>query len=109
MDALETWESFISRFSRLTDIFLKRFIRSLILREDPAFRGSFLDHLNQAEKLAFISDANKWWEIRRLRDTEAHEYTDSEILALFQLVLDQADFIVEDIHRTLKANATSSL
>ena len=36
-ELLETWESFAARFSRVTDIFLTKYIRTLILQDDPGF------------------------------------------------------------------------
>ena len=54
---LETWESFVSRFARVADIFLSKYLRAYVLREDPGFRGSMLDYINEGEKLGLLDDA----------------------------------------------------
>jgi len=78
MEALETRESFTSRFSLLSDIIAKKLLRSLVLKGDPSFRGSLMDFLNQGEKLGYISDANRRWAVRSLRNKEVHEYSRAE-------------------------------
>jgi hypothetical protein len=83
---LETWEGLISRFGRVADIYLSKYLRAKILFADPAFRGTFRDHLNQAEKMSLISSAEKWMEIRELRNTSVHEYSKSKIPKIFESV-----------------------
>ena len=78
-ELLETWESFVARFARVTDIFLMKYIRARAKVDDPAFEGSFIDHLNKAEKLGLIEDAHFWMEIRKIRNQAAHEYTPQEL------------------------------
>ena len=79
-ELLETWESFVARFSRVTDIFMMKYIRVRILMDDPGFEGSFTDHLNRAEKLGLIQDAHQWRELRDLRNQAAHEYSPKELM-----------------------------
>jgi len=107
MEALETWESFTSRFSRLSDILAKKLLRSLVLKGDPSFRGSLMDFLNQGEKLGYISDANKWWAIRSLRNKEAHEYNRAEIIPFFKSILAETEFVVSETKELLRKNAAS--
>ena len=83
-EILETWESFAARFSRVADIFLMRYIRSKILIEDPAFNGTFRDHLNQAEKMNVIDSAQTWLAIRELRNVTAHEYNEDNLLEFYK-------------------------
>lgn len=78
-ELLETWESFVARFARVTDIFLMKYIRTRAKLDDPAFEGSFIDHLNRAEKLGLIDDAHMWMEIRKIRNQATHEYTPKEL------------------------------
>ena len=77
-ETLETWESFCSRFTRASDLFLTRYLRSEILKSDSAFRGTLRDNLNEAEKLGLISDVDSWMEIRSLRNITAHEYSNED-------------------------------
>ena len=82
-ESLETWESFSSRFSRVVDLFLVRFLRTKVLQSDPGFQGSLRDFVDQAEKLGLISDANRWMQIRGLRNLNAHEYNEENLKQFF--------------------------
>lgn len=83
-EALETREGFMARFARTCDVFLTKYIRTKILIEDPGYNGTFRDHLNQAEKLGLIKNADTWLEIRALRNQQAHEYSDERLSDLFE-------------------------
>ena len=83
-EAMETWESFSSRFSRVSDIFTMQFIRTRVAIDEPGFKGSTRDYLNKAEKLNLISDAKTWVTIRELRNVEAHEYNDDDLTAFYR-------------------------
>lgn len=101
-DSLESFESFTSRFARLSDLVSKKLLRSLIYKDDPSFQGGFMDFLNQAEKLGLISDAKKWWVIRSLRNKEAHEYTDDDLKNYFQTIKTYTSFVLDETHTLLK-------
>lgn len=80
---LEAWDAFASRFARTSDIFLSKYIRAYILKDDPAFDGGFRDQLNLAEKLGLIDDTATWMEIRELRNATVHEYSDQDLEKIF--------------------------
>jgi hypothetical protein len=101
LETLEVWESFTSRFSRLSDIVAKKLVRSLILKGDPSFRGSLIDFLNVAEKLNYITDTKRWWAIRALRNEEAHEYTDEDLIKFFQALKHESDFLISETQNLL--------
>lgn len=82
-ETLETWESFSSRFSRVVDLFLTKYVRTSVLRSDPAFQGSLRDFADQAEKLKLVDSADAWMEMRALRNLAAHEYSESDLEAYF--------------------------
>lgn len=86
-ESLETWESFSARFSRVSDIFLTRYLRTMILINDPGFSGSLRDFVNQAEKLGIVDNANAWMAIRELRNISAHDYSESDLTAFFERLL----------------------
>ena len=88
-EELGSYDEFMSRFARLTDIFLSQYIRARLQIGDPAFRGSLLDSLNLAEKLGLIDSAKAWYDIRELRNRQAHEYEEDELLKLFKETKDQ--------------------
>ena len=48
-EQLELWDSFAVRFARTSDLFLSKFIKAIVLKDDPAFDGGFRDFLNRAE------------------------------------------------------------
>lgn len=83
-EALETLESFSSRFARLSEIIISRYFRLLMRTKDPSFRGSVIDLLNQAEKFAWITSAQTWTRIRELRNIAAHEYGIDDYMKLYQ-------------------------
>jgi hypothetical protein len=89
-EALETWESFSARFSRVADIFLTKYIRTRVLQNDPGFEGSLRDFVNQGEKLGWVDDAEAWMGIRELRNISAHDYTEEQLSEFFQRLKTEA-------------------
>lgn len=83
-ETLETLESFSSRFARLSDLFIARYLRLKIQQSDPGFRGSLIDSLNLAEKLGWVESAREWARIRELRNVAAHEYSADDYRRLYQ-------------------------
>lgn len=77
-ESLEVWESFSARFSRVCDIFLNRYLRLIVLKEDPGFSGTLRDFLNMGEKIGIIKSALEWLSLRELRNIAAHEYSDKD-------------------------------
>ncbi|MEB3198423.1 MAG: hypothetical protein VKP62_14580 [Candidatus Sericytochromatia bacterium] len=73
-ETLEAWEGFVARFARASDLFLQKYLRTRVLYDDPAFRGSLRDLLHAAEKAGYIADAETWLQIRELRNLAVHEY-----------------------------------
>lgn len=88
-ETLETFEALVSRFARVTDIFVAKYLRSLAERDDPAFRGSLRDWVNYAEKIKAITSASNWMEIRELRNKISHEYAAKGLSLIFEQVLDK--------------------
>lgn len=94
-ETLETLESFSSRFARFSDLAVSRYFRALSLEKDPAFRGSVIDLLNQAEKHGWIESAEKWKRIRELRNLAAHEYSSEDVLALYRELIGLTDELLK--------------
>lgn len=84
---LETYEALVSRFARTTDIFVAKYLRSFVLKDDPAFSGSLIDTINYAEKKGLIVSAKNWIEIRELRNKISHEYTAADLKIIFDQVM----------------------
>jgi len=70
---LEALDSFTSRFARLSDLITQKMFR-LIEQADLEDGGTTRDRINRAEKKGLISSADSFIEVRKLRNTIAHEY-----------------------------------
>ena len=67
-ESLETWESFSSRFSRVVDLFLTKYIRAKVLKEDPGFHGTLRDFVNYSKKMGLIKNSNLWMAMREVKN-----------------------------------------
>ncbi len=94
-ELLETLESFSSRFSRLSDIVISKYLRFLTYEADPGFRGTVIDTLNLAEKQGWIDSAKNWRRIRELRNVAAHEYTSEEYAKLYSELIGLAPILLK--------------
>ncbi|HPP05636.1 MAG TPA: hypothetical protein PK351_12535 [Spirochaetota bacterium] len=76
-------DSTIFRFAKLQDTISQRIFKNiLILLEEDIENYSFLDILNKLEKLTIIPSAEKWIELRKIRNTIVHEYeTNFDLIA----------------------------
>ena len=94
-DALETWESFTSRFARVVDLYLTKYLRLQILRQDPGFEGTLRDHLYLAEKLGYISSAEIFLSFREFRNIQAHDYTEESFESFVRGLLQHAPALLD--------------
>ena len=69
----ESCEALTSRFARLNDFLVQRIFRTLDQIE-LADEGTALDRLQRAEKRGLIDSAERWRELRLLRNAIAHDY-----------------------------------
>lgn len=69
----ESCEALTSRFARLNDFLLQRVFRTLDQIE-LIDEGSPLDRLQRAEARRLIASAERWRELRMLRNSIAHDY-----------------------------------
>lgn len=91
----ETWDGFSTRFSRTADVFLSKYIKAAVTKDDPGFDGSFRDYLNRAEKLGLIQEMNSWLDIRGLRNVIVHEYSDSDLEKIFLKMLKYTPLLIQ--------------
>ena len=94
-EQLADWESFVARFSRASDLFLSKYLRTYVLKNDPGFEGTFVDFLNRAVKLKLLNSATLWRRIRDLRNKAAHEYDDAHLESVFKEVRELSPVIIE--------------
>lgn len=85
-EELETMEALTSRFSRLSDIFTQKFLKSFfyLLGETNL---TLIDKANYLEKLEIVNSAEDLLEIRELRNSISHEYILEELQDLFSDVI----------------------
>lgn len=95
----ESLDSLTSKFSRSSDIYTQKVLRSLwaILHEPHL---PFIDFVNRAEKLEIIDSANDLLEIRDLRNQIAHEYLPDAINDLIPEVLSFTLALEQNIQAT---------
>lgn len=98
-ETLETWESYVARFARVTDIFLSKYIRTVVLKADPGFRGELRDFVDKSEKKGLISNADKWMQVRELRNKIAHEYSRSDLKITFEDVKTYSPFVISELRK----------
>jgi hypothetical protein len=75
MDPLlaERLDAFVSRFGRLQDNLGDKLLPQLLeAMAEPV--GAVIENLDRAEKLGWLSSADTWLEIRKLRNQMVHEY-----------------------------------
>ena len=94
-ELLETLESFSSRFARLSDLVVSKYLRMKAIEADPGFRGTVIDLLNLAEKFHWIDSAREWRRIRELRNIAAHEYAAEDYRKLYQELISLAPTLLK--------------
>jgi len=95
-EEMESFDSLTSKFSRTSDIFLQKLIRStwILLHEESM---PLIDTLNKAEKLDIINSADELIQIRDLRNQIAHEYIPEAIQELIPDVLELTIILEKNI------------
>ena len=79
-ETLETWEGFSSRFARVVDLLITKYLKVSILLHDPAFDGSFRDLLDYAEKIKLIESADFYMKMREISNIHAHDYREDKLI-----------------------------
>ena len=74
-------DQIIYRFSKLQDCMGAKLFKSVLLYEGENIDKPFLDILNQLEKMKII-DVDEWFELRDLRNEIAHDYENSDEIAI---------------------------
>lgn len=84
----EMLDAFVSRYGRLQDTLGDKLLPAM-LRAGLEKTGSQLDNLLRAEKLGWIASAERWIELRELRNRLIHEYMESpdDLLSALQQAL----------------------
>lgn len=75
---VEYFDQFIYRYAKLQDTLSAKVLRTIItLSEETDDTRTFLDVLNLLEKRSVIKSAQGWQDLRDLRNSLSHEYSDN--------------------------------
>ena len=98
-EELESIDSLTSKFSRTSDIYLQKVLRSIwmLLREDTV---PLIDLLNRAEKLMIIVSAEDLLQMRDIRNQIAHEYLPEAVPELASEVVAVTTLLQKNIQQT---------
>ena len=98
-EELESIDSLTSKFSRASDTYLQKVLRSIwmLLREDTV---PLIDLLNRAEKLMIIVSAEELLQMRDIRNQIAHEYLPEAIPGLASEVVVMTTLLQKNIEQT---------
>ena len=96
----EMLDAFVARFGRLQDTLGDKLLPAL-LRASQERIGPQLDNLLRAEKLGWIDSAERWIELRALRNRLVHEYVSSpaDLLQATHFALDGEAILAETQRR----------
>ena len=101
----ERLESLTSRYARLADLLTQQIFR-VSDRIELLEEGSIIDRLNRAEKRRWIDSAERWKEIRLLRNRISHEYADEAWLAIVRDAWRLTPELLECVNRASRNSAT---
>lgn len=96
-DLSERVEAFVSRFSRLQDTLGDKLI-PLILDALGEHQAAAIDNLDKAERFGWVSSADEWYAIRRLRNQMVHDYM--EDLNILTSAIQTAQIFVTTLSNT---------
>ena len=98
-EELESIDSLTSKFSRTSDIYLQKVLRSIwmLLREDTV---PLIDLLNRAEKLMIIVSAEELLQMQDIRNQIAHEYLPEAVPELASEVVVMTTLLQKNIEQT---------
>ncbi len=95
-DELESYEALCSRFARLSDIMIQKILKTIELA-DLENSGTIRDRINSSYKKGIITNADKFIEVRVLRNEIAHEYLPEAFKDIFEKVIEYCSFIFENV------------
>jgi len=80
-EAVQDWDQFILRFTKLQDTMGARLFPALLdYLQEPYEDRPMLDKLHRLEKLGFIPKLEDWQGLRVIRNRFAHDYPEDDAL-----------------------------
>lgn len=103
-DEEDRFESLTSKFARLSDLIMKKAIKTIEIFELNNPPETVRDAISVAEKRGLISSEFKFVEIRKQRNIIAHEYIieEDEIIDLYKYVLQNIGYLFDSVDRIVK-------
>ena len=98
-ETMETWEAYLSRFARVTDIFLNKYLRILVVKGESSFQGDFKDYIEKGLKKGFVLDPELWFETRELRQKVVTAHSRTELKNAFENVSAQTPFVIKGLRK----------
>lgn len=103
-DEEDRFEALTSKFARLSDLILKKIIKTIDILdlEDPP--QTMRDAISRAEKKGLIFSELEFIEIRKMRNEIAHDYVsdETEIIDIYNHVLKNTPYLFDAFDRILK-------
>lgn len=98
LDELESFESLTARFARASDILTQKIFKAIIALSLEDIQ-TFIDRLNYMEKVNVIESAQTFKEIRKIRNTIAHEYIVDDLNEVFKDVLTYSKILSKTVDK----------
>lgn len=95
---LESIEALTARFERLSDIIVQKLLKSIDLYDQEVSR-TVRERLLNAEKKGIIENHDQFLEIRILRNTIAHDYTDEHFGQVLKSVRIYAPILLHTLQK----------
>ncbi len=74
-EAVQDWDQFVLRFTKLQDTIGARLFPTLLeFLQEPYEDRPMLDKLNRLEKLGYLARVDEWQTLRTIRNRFAHDY-----------------------------------
>lgn len=80
-EAVQDWDQFVLRFTKLQDTIGARLFPTLLeFLQEPYEDRPMLDKLNRLEKLGYLARVDEWQTLRTIRNRFAHDYPEDDAL-----------------------------
>jgi len=102
-DEQDNFEALTSKFARLSDLILKKAIKTIDILDLDEVPETMRDAIARAEKKGLIDSETRFIEIRRIRNEIAHDYTNgiNELQQIYAFVLDNTPELFNSVDRIL--------
>ena len=80
-EAVQDWDQFVLRFTKLQDTIGARLFPALLdFLQEPYEDRPMIDKLHRLEKLGYLTQVDDWQALRAIRNRFAHDYPEDDAL-----------------------------